>query len=408
MSRLPLVLLLGLALAFAACGDGDEQDNATPTTAAQPSPAAVPTLPAELFGPPFEGELLGIFIGQNLVDSPDAIPDTFLKPRDVCLPGTPSVVVPWEQAGEMNLDLNLPPEYVPLKGSLNTGAFACGGAVTGTTWSYDLRLADGGSAYVIIGRNVLRLADYNVTAGRVKTAVFAGREAVVIEPAFPDGRHVSGVFASARSGVFFPESFGQTFISGSSLPTENLLELAQLVAEATSRRTDIPEVDAVLDAVESGDADRVSALLRFTPKLCGQSNPPYFYCGPDAEEPSLVDVVPISDCKYYYLGRDGLDESLRRALVDPALDGVYKMPPGIAPQPLGFDLPAEYIAVFSRQVVRLDGRVMNRRQVFAVTIDRGEIVQVIFAMPVQPNICASTPAEIVEALGLEDAILPPV
>ena len=408
MSRLPLVLLLGLALGFAACGDGDEQRETTPTVAAQPSPTAVQTPPTELFGPPFEGELLGIFIGSRLVESPDAIPDTFLKPRDVCPLGTPSVVVPWEQAGEMNLDLNLPPEYVPLKGSLNTGAFACGGTVTGTTWSYDLRLADGGSAYVIIGRNVLRLADYNVTANRVKTAVFAGREAVVIEPAFPDGRHVSGVSASARSGVYFPESFGQTFISGSSLPTKNLLELAQLVAEATSRRTDIPEVDAVLDAVESGDADRVSALLRFTPTLCGQSNPPYFHCGPDAEEPSLVDVMPISDCKDYYLGRDGLDEALRLALVDPALYGVYKTPLGIARQPLGIDIPAEYIAVYSRQWVRPDGKVLDRRQVFAVAIDRGEIVHVFFAMPLPPNICASTPAQIVEGLGLEDAILPPV
>ena len=192
------MLLLGLALGFAACGDGGGPDKSTPTTAAQPSPTAVPTLPPELLGPPFEGELLGIFIGPNLVDSPNAIPDTFLTPRDVCLPGTPSVVVPWEQAGEMNLDLNLPPEYVPLKGSLNTGAFACGGTVTGTTWSYDLMLADGGSAYVIIGRNVLRLADYNVTTGRVKTAVVAGREAVVIEPAFPHGRHVSGVFGETR------------------------------------------------------------------------------------------------------------------------------------------------------------------------------------------------------------------
>ena len=145
---------------------------------------------------------------------------------------------------------------------------------------------------------------------------------MVIEPALPDGRHLSGVFAGTRSGVFFPESFGQTFISGSSLPTANLLELAQLVAEATSRRTDIPEVDAVLDAVESGDADLVSALLRFTQKLCGQSNPPYYYCGPEAEEPSLVDVVPISACKYYYLGRARLDGAVREAVLETTLCSV--------------------------------------------------------------------------------------
>ncbi len=404
------MLLLGLALGFAACGDGDGQDNATPTTAAQSSPAAVPTLPPELFGPPFEGELLGIFIGPNLVESPDAIPDTFLKPGEVCPPGARSELVPWEQAGEMNLDLNLPPEYEPLKDEIFTGAFACGDVVTGTIRGYNLTLAEGGRAHVSIGRNPFRYEDYHVAPSRVKTAVFAGREAVVIEAALPVGRIAPFGFAGIRSGVFFPESFGQTFIDGSSLPTENLLELAQLVAEATSRRTDIPEVDAVLAAVESGDADQVSALLRFTSTPCVPSTSARFgpVCGTDQEEGSLVDVVPISDCKESFSGRDGLGAALRVALVDPALDGVYKMPPGIAPQPLGFDLPAEYIAVFSRQQVRPDGRVLSRRQVFAVTIDQGEIVQVVFAMPLPPNICASTPAQIVEGLGLEDAILPPV
>ena len=191
--------------------------------------------PAELLGPPFEDELLGIFIGPNLVESPEAIPDTFLKPGEACPPGARSEVISWEQAGELNLDLELPPEYVLQEGSLNTGAFACGDRVTGTIRHYDLRLDGDRSADIFIGRNVFRLADYHVTANRVKTAVFAGREAVVIEPAYRDGRHVSGVFASARSGVFFLEPFGATFISGSGLPTEDLLKLAQIVAEATIR-----------------------------------------------------------------------------------------------------------------------------------------------------------------------------
>ena len=407
MSRLPLVLLLGLTLGFAACGDGDGQDKAAPTVAAVPSPTAGPTPPAELLGPPFEGELLGIFIAPRR--DPDPVPDTFVKPRDVCPPGTPSVNVPWEQAGEMALDVSLPPEYELQPYSANTGVIACGDTTTTARRNYTLGFADGVVADIVIGRSIFRFERYHVTANRVRTAAFAGREAVVIEPASPDGQHVSGVFASTRSGVFFPESFGKTFISASGLPTEKLLELAQLVAETTSRRTDIPEVDAVLDAVESGDADRVSALLRFTSTPCVPSTSARFgpVCGPDQEGGALVDVVPISDCKEGFSGRDGLDAALRFALVDPALSGVYRTPPGWEQRPYGVYPPAEYIAVFSRQVVRRDGRVTDRRQVFAVAIDQGEIVKVFFATPFPPSTCASTPAEIVAALGLEDAILPP-
>ena len=168
---------------------------------------------------------------------------------------------------------------------------------------------------------------------------------------------------------------------------------------ATSRRTDIPEVDAVLDAVESGDPDRVSALLRFTPILCEPSTP-YFHCGLD-HEGSLVDVIPISICEEALSDRHGVDAYLRATLVDPALYGVYKAPPGLEQRTYGVYPPAEYIAVFSRQP-------LAGREVLAVAIDRGEIVKVFFATPFPPSTCASTPAEIVAALGLEDAILPPV
>ena len=185
--------------------------------------------------PPFEGELLGIFIAPHRHSpKPDPVPDTFLKPEDVCPPDARSVEIPWEEAGEMALDLSLPTEYVLQAGSENTGAFACGGRVTAVNRHYTL----GTTAEIVIGRSVLRLHNYNVAADRVRTAVFAGREAVVIEPAFPSGRgQLIGAFYgdSERSGVFFPEPFGQTYILAAGLSTENLIKLAQLVAEATKR-----------------------------------------------------------------------------------------------------------------------------------------------------------------------------
>ena len=79
---------------------------------------------------------------------------------------------------------------------------------------------------VTIGRRVFSYGMYDVAASRVETTVFAGREAVLIAPS------VAGSDGEA-SAVLFPEPFGVTEVLASSLPLADLLELAELVAEAT-------------------------------------------------------------------------------------------------------------------------------------------------------------------------------
>ena len=164
--------------------------------------------------------------------------------------------------------------------------------------------------------------------------------------------------------------------------------------EETPRRTGIAEVDAILDAVESGEPDRVRALVRFTPVPC---EPPtsvrgVVVCEPDQEEGSPVDVIPVSLCEESAMGRDDLDFYLRTYMVDPSLYGVYRAPPAFEP-------PAQYVAVFSKAPHAWT-------EVLAIAIDEGEIVKILFAMPT-PSGCAQTPAAVVRSLGLEDAVLPP-
>ena len=164
--------------------------------------------------------------------------------------------------------------------------------------------------------------------------------------------------------------------------------------EETPRRTGIAEIDAILDAVESGEPDRILALVRLTPIPC---EPPtsvrgLVICDPDQEEGSPVDVIPVSLCEESAQGRDDLDFYLRTYMVDPALYGVYRAPPAFEPS-------AQYVAVFSKAPHAWT-------EVLAFAIDDGEIVKIFFAL-VSPSGCAQTPATVVRGLGLENAILPP-
>jgi len=172
--------------------------------------------------PRFVGELLGIF---NRPSSDVPLPEGYQTYTDVC-GSLPTVDVRRERAGALDLTLNLPPDYVLQADSMNTGVIACGDTVYAARWEYTHKASNGMTANIVIGRGIFRYEEYDVAASRVKTAVFAGREAVLIEPWTPDG-------LAQRSGVLFPEPFGVTFIHAADLPLDELLRLAEIVAEAT-------------------------------------------------------------------------------------------------------------------------------------------------------------------------------
>ena len=94
----------------------------------------------------------------------------------------------------------------------------------------------------------------------------------------------------------------------------------------TSRRTGLPQVDAIIDAVESGEPSDVIALVRFTSIPCVPPDAEGFPCRPGQEEGSPVSVVPVSICEEGPLmGREELTRGyLRAELVDPSLYAVYK------------------------------------------------------------------------------------
>lgn len=161
-------------------------------------------------------------------------------------------------------------------------------------------------------------------------------------------------------------------------------------------RTDIPEVDAILDAIESGEPDRIGSLLRFTPSPCVSpaSTGGLVVCRPDQAVGTPVDILPVSVCEETFMTRQVIDPYLE-TLAEVFLHGVYKAPPGIEP-------PAQYVAVFSKSP-------QERWPGLAVAIDQGQIVKFFFAMPIpDSNFCAQTSEEIVEGLGLKEIVLPPV
>ena len=150
------------------------------------------------------------------------MPEPFLTPVSVCPPGTPNAFIPLEEAGELNLDLRLPSRYVLLVPHINSQASTCGDVTTQISWTYKLRDRSGVTATIF--RHPNRRQIYDVGESRVTMELFAGRQAILINPG-----------GTMRSGVIFPEPFGITEIQASGMSLEDLLELAELVAEATQR-----------------------------------------------------------------------------------------------------------------------------------------------------------------------------
>lgn len=173
--------------------------------------------------PRFVGELLGIYISPS--EKGPFPPGHRATRQDVC-GSTPTARVPAERAGELGLNLTLPPDYIFQPGDMDTGVWACGDTVVVAKRVYEHKAANGMTSRVLIGRSRLTVEAYDVSADRVKVTSFAGRPAILIEPVTSDA-------VIQRSGVIFPEPFGKTFIDVAYLPLDELKRLAEAVAEAT-------------------------------------------------------------------------------------------------------------------------------------------------------------------------------
>ena len=161
----------------------------------------------------------------------------------------------------------------------------------------------------------------------------------------------------------------------------------------SGRRTGIPEVDAVVAAVESDEPDRVRSLLRYMTFPCeppGADGPAI--CRTGQKEGTPVDLFPTEGCESGLTSREEIDRSrlTGRGMGASILYEVYRAP-------AGFEPPAEYIAVFSTASVSWPG--------LAMAIDQGQVVKIFFAVIFPGGLgCAAKLADMVDALGVEEVI----
>ena len=164
----------------------------------------------------FIGDIDGIFIAPE--GTP--VPEQYIVYEDLC--NTPySRNVTWEEAGELNLMLNLPEKYVLQVDDMNTGAVACGDTVYVARRTYTV---NGGQ--VIIGRSRFTSVEEDVAVDRPKIKWVNGRDVVLIESLTK-----SGTFQNAYA--YFPETFGDTFIHATGVSKSDFTALVELVASST-------------------------------------------------------------------------------------------------------------------------------------------------------------------------------
>jgi len=175
-------------------------------------------LKADQLKPRFEGDVLGVFIAPP--DNP--VPEQYRGAR--CAGST--VLAPWGQAGQFGLSIDLPPKFEFQPEDLNTGVIACDGHVYAARWAYHFRSAGGGVGSVVIARGEGRWQPYDVAVDGVEIIATGGRPAILLEPIAPDLANTSAV-------VMFPEPFGMTSIQAAGLPMSELLQIAELVGNAT-------------------------------------------------------------------------------------------------------------------------------------------------------------------------------
>ena len=160
-------------------------------------------------------------------------------------------------------------------------------------------------------------------------------------------------------------------------------------------RTGIAEVDAVLDAVDSGDREALAALVGFTVIPCveevvGKGAPPE--CRADEPDGTPVDVFTFVECEGAYLRPDEM-AGLLDPLLGPDVD-LYAVYAGLGE----LFPPGEYAAIYSGVVGPAGAGVLEFA--YRVVIENGTIIGA-------GTGCAQTPEELVAFAGLTDPVLPP-
>lgn len=162
---------------------------------------------------------------------------------------------------------------------------------------------------------------------------------------------------------------------------------ATATAEVDSRRTGIPELDAVLDAVRSHDPAAVRPFIGFETVACIGPTPGSLgalFCE-DGEAPgTAIEALGVAQCEGHYLRADDMDQALQ-SMTDPTVE-LY----AVARTENG------YRAVFSRLV----GPDLGTALGYALQIEGGSVTFVNFG-------CGESAEELVDGVSPEDFALPP-
>lgn len=226
-----LALGLGIAVATGAFFGTRFAYDAFLAEAGPPPPVALTQeiVEEDAAKPRFVGSLLGIFIRPLwMMDMP--FPPGVRTYASVC-GEEPTIGLPWSSAGVFDLNVELPPEYDLQENDMNTGVIGCGDKVIAARWSYErVFSAEEPPAYVLIVRSLFNERAIEAAADRVQVTKVGGRDAILVKPILPSTGE------GGPSAVIFSAPFGQTAIITDGLPLDDLLALAELVAqEAPSR-----------------------------------------------------------------------------------------------------------------------------------------------------------------------------
>lgn len=158
---------------------------------------------------------------------------------------------------------------------------------------------------------------------------------------------------------------------------------------STAGLTGVAELDAVIDAIRSGNMEALRPLIAYSQFACspeGQVITGQPECRPGERDQQLVEVFRYTACEGQYLRPDEIDMALS-ILAGTALYAVFP-----APQDDMYD--SEYVAVVS------DRSPDRTNLAWEVEIAGGRIAAFRFS-------CAGTPEQLIESRGLTEPLLAP-
>lgn len=176
--------------------------------------------------PRFVGEIGGIYIvpDERLVE--DLVPQSYVTHERLC-GDSYSTTATFEEAGELDFDIDLPATYVLQLDDMNTGAVACNGIVYAARRAYEVDTLEG-VAYVSIARSVFDYETLSFADDRFVVRQINGEQVVVAMPITEDGSVGIGY-------AWFPDVEGKISIQTSGLPRREFTDLVATVASSIIR-----------------------------------------------------------------------------------------------------------------------------------------------------------------------------